>query len=352
MRRCVALLVFALAAAPPALAGVPEDVHRAVWAVHLAEEAYARDREALPDLDGAIAVFGRAIDGAGLDREALTVAHYWRAMAYVAVNRSRVERGMAPDEPLARGALADLERVVAGGVDARTWQVGVANAMYLSGSVANSYLGDVERAYRHWNDCARLAHAGCLSIMADARVGGAPGIAADLNESIDLHRRVFATGTAYQCAAAFSAARLAEIAHFGRLRPDGLDALEWLARAYPLLDELAKRSGNADTCSYSRFEVTEYLLRLERGEKREALLRSAGERTKGWNFLAIDYFRGEMSWESFEDLLRGRGEERCHLDFLGWWHASIHKREAQARAHRAHIDKHCELERALTTLRR
>lgn len=340
-----------------ALADVDTDLRAAVLAISEAEEASGRDPKAPLKVDQPIAVLTRLIEDRATPAGAAAVALHWRARAYSALNFARQARGEKVDPGLARRNLQDYDAVIARGMEPRGWGVSIGNSIYSAGSVAYNHLDDKALAYRYWERCAALDHAGCLNIMAGARLTGAGGMAVDLGQSIALNRTVYDTGTRFRCAGAFSALMIAQIIHFAGMGPQPVDDIEWLGRAYPLLAELQRAQGNDNPCDRAVFEINDYLMRLARGERKPELLRAAAARTAGNDFAPVArHLLGEENREAFDRHLRGLvlRHNACTAHFIGAWSASLERDAARAARHVETMVRlgGCETDLALLRLRK
>ena len=356
--RWAACLVL-VAAWGSASADVFTDLRDSVHGVFQAVVAQSAGRNADVDLEREVAALTRIIDTGGLNGAGLSVAHFWRAQAQTSMNWSRMRRGMPVDKEAARTSLADLDRTIEQGVDIPDWHVSHAEALYMAGTVARNHIEDSKLAYGYWEKCAALRHAGCLNIMASARLTGAGGVAVDLAESIRLNEEVYQTGTDFRCAGAHSALVIAQILHFTGAQGRAVDDLGWLKRANDLLDEMARDGTSDDLCGRSMFEVTQYLFVLARGEDRKALLVPAVPRKAGNAYKPlVDYLLGALSPQAFRDALAAVSIKHvaCRMNFAAAWHASLRNDAALAERHRAALKQfgadHCAIESALLTLRR
>lgn len=202
-------------------------------------------------------------------------AHYYRALAWSGINASYHSDGKKTDEPLARQTLAELDKVIAAGIEYPPLGATVSNALYTAGIVAKNYLRADALGYAYWRKCAALEHAGCMNIMADAMLTGKGNQKVDFRQAIEYHLKVFNTGTQYRCAGAYSARSIAGIQYFtGTPAPQG-DELTWLKKAYELLDQLKSRDWDVRVCGKSDMLIDEFLYRLARGDRQEKLLDEA-----------------------------------------------------------------------------
>jgi hypothetical protein len=350
---CLALVAVCRVAAADAISDMRDSVH----SVYQAMLAQSSGRRGDIDLGRELATLTRVIDTGGLNSVGQSVAHYWRGQAQVIMSWSRIRRGQPVDRVAARTSLADFDRVIAEDVDIPDWHVSRVEAMYLAGTVARNHVDDTRLAYEYWEKCAAHRHAGCLNIMASARLTGAGGIAVNLAESIRLNEEVYQTGTEFRCAGAYSALVIAQILHFTGAKGQAVDDLAWLRRGNGLLDEIAREGNSDDLCGRSMFETTEYLFLLARGEDRKEVLAAAGMRKAGNAYkLLVDYLLGAMSPQAFRDALPGVSVRHvaCRMNFLAAWHATLQKEAALAERHRAALGQwgadQCAIETALLNL--
>lgn len=357
MARVLALAL--LVALPAAAADIATELRESAQGVLRAEELINTERLSGVSLEREIATLTRLVDSGGLNPLGLAIASMWRGRAYANANWLRMKQGSLPDRAAAQASLADFERVVGTGRDVPEWQVEIANALYLAGVVARNHLEDDRAAYAYWQRCAGHRHAGCLNVMASARLTGAAGVPVDLEASLELHRRVYDTGTDFHCAGAFSALAIAETMYFAGLKSQAVSEYAWLGRAYALLDQLERRMKGDSQCDRARFEITEYLMRLGRGEAKPELLRSAASRT-GENYLkpVAEYLLREETRPALEAYLRGVKLKHvaCYANFLAYWHADIRKEAARSDAHLKAMaalgGDHCRIQLALVQLKK
>ena len=355
LRWIASLLLVALS--QPAAADVFTDLRDSVHGVFQAIVAHSAGQNADAALQREAAALTRIIETGGLNGAGLSVAHFWRGQAQVTMNWSRIRRGMPVDKEAARTSLADFDRAIDHGVDIPDWHVSHTEALYLAGTVARNHVEDTKRAYEYWEKCAALRHAGCLNIMASARLTGAGGVEVNLDESIRLNEEVYQSGTDFRCAGAQSALVIAQIVHFTGAQGRAVDALGWLRRASELLDELARDGTSDDLCGRSVFEVTEYLMRLSAGEDRKEVLTPATPRKAGNTYKPlVDYLLGSISSQAFREAVAAvrLRHVACRMNFAAAWHASLRNDAALAERHRAALGDfgpdHCAIETALLKL--
>jgi hypothetical protein len=342
-----------------AAADVASDIRNSANAILRAEKQFDSKDYASINLRAEIDLLTKALDAGVLNPVGRAIAYYWRGNAYMLLNWVRLKTEKPADTTLARNALADFDQVLAHGVDIPDWRVSVADTAYSAGLVARNHLDSAEDAYRYWQRCADQGHAGCLNIMASARLTGAGQVQVDLNQSLELNKRVYDTGTDYQCAGAFSALAIAHILYFGRVDQVTVDALEWMRRAYLLLDELAERRKEKNPCERSRFEVHEYLLRLGRGEERPQLLRTALERAEvNEQKILATYLLGTTNEAAFREAAAKNTDKNvsCDMYFIAFWHADVRKDAARSQEYLRLMSTlgadYCRIELALAGLRK
>jgi hypothetical protein len=352
------VLLLALALPSRVAADVGTDLRDSAQGVMRADDLFRRERWSEINVDKEVATLTRLIDSGALNPAGMSVAYYWRARAYTALNWVRMKRAAQADATLARNSLADFDKVIAHGIDVSGWGVSVADAMYGAGGVARNHLEDYGRAYGYWQKCAALNHAGCLNIMASARLTGAGGVLVNLEQSLELNKRVYETGTDYRCAGAYSALAIAHILHFAGMQATVVDQFEWMRRAYLLLDELEQADKTDNPCDRSKFEIADYLMRLGRGEKKPELLRAAANRSAGNQLKPLaEYMLGNSSRQSFQDSLSTIALKHvlCDAHFLASWYADIQEDAAGVAAHRKAMadlgGDHCQIELALVRLK-
>lgn len=287
-----------------------------------------------------IDVLTRAINAREGDAQAMLLLHFYRGKARLTLNSLGQMLGMPVDRQMAEAAMADFDVVNnTSGTDDMT--LGLRReALYYTGQILLSQLKQSERAYSYFAKCADLKQAGCLNVMAWAKVSGEGGVQPNLKEAVALHMEVYKTGTDYMCAGAFSARSLARIVHFTGVRPDENDEYAWIRRSYRLLDQVKISSKGNEPCgSVAAYQIDEYLMRLEGGEKRPSLLTSIlsdGTRLSDAERTTIRYVMGDADDREFRKLADGKkGVARCEYAFLGLWKSAISKQVDGVRSYKA-----------------
>jgi len=291
----------------------------------------AGDDAAADGLPREIDTLSLVIDEDRLSPGATALAYYYRGLARKLQAERHRELGGADDRAWARATLADFDAALGLGPEAAI----AASAEYLAGGVAYNALHDNATAYGYWERCAALDHVACLGIVADAKLTGADGKPVDPPRALTLHRKIFDTGIAFNCAGAYSALAIAEITHFTQATPAPAEALAWMERADALLDALAARfNNNQSLCDRGAFELTEFLLRLSAGERRNGLLSAAGEHAGTPQTKAMaEYFSGAIDDGALAQALAKTDEPaRCEAHFLALWYLELTKETARAEA--------------------
>jgi len=329
--------LFALACLLPlaAQAAPIDELNASIIAIRKVDRESGRDpAENLADLETPIRTLTKLIDEGAFDAKGEAFARYWRGYGTDLVNQMRLRSKREPDRALARETLADFDWVA--GHEREVPAAGVAQALYGAGRVLRNYLGSTDEAYRYWGRCAERDHAGCQNIMAAAKLTGVGKVAVDLPGAVELHRRVYDTGTGYNCAGSYSALAIGEIVYFGGLRGVTVTDLDWVGRARDLVAQVVKERGLADFCGSTIFAVTEYLMRLDRGESRPELLRIELKPDATDEKATLDYLSGRIGEPAFRDLA-GREADKdsaCRMYFTAYWHAEIRKNRPLAQEYR------------------
>ena len=204
------------------------------------------------------------------------VAHYYRAVAVHLINSVHEEEGEAVDVAGARTARADLDKIIkADTVVTYVPEISQSNAEYWAGSIARNQLHDEPLAYSYWEKCAASQHAGCINIVAAARITGDGGERVDANEALVMHAGVYETGIRFRCAGAMSAMNIAGINYFMGVRRPGDDELEWTKKADTLLDKLEETENSRNVCDRAGVEVDEFLFQLSQRNRDDNILQDA-----------------------------------------------------------------------------
>ena len=359
MQRAFFLAVFLLWLPVTSFAAPADDVRASMYAVARAQEAYDGGSSKDPGLTEEIVKLTRLLNGSELDDNNQATARYYRARAWMLINHLRQRNRQQADAGLARSALADFDWVIARGRDVGPMRVTVANAGYLAGLASQAFLDSPREAYAYWGKCAQRDHAGCMYLIAAAKVTGEGGMAVDLPGALELHKKVYDTGTAFICAGAYSALAAAQIIYFSGATQLTVGDLDWLKRGDLLLEELVKERKWANPCTRARFMMTEYLMRLDRGEDRRGLLESAAKIAEGPEEKATaGFLLGRVSEAEFLDAARKAGdlETACDMHFDAYWHAEIRKEGGRAERHYDALStlappNGCAMERALVKLK-
>lgn len=282
------------------------------------------------------------IDKGGLTAEQIAAAKYHRAAAWAHINSLNYQDGKKIDQPLARQTLAELDKWIAAGIEYPPLGATIREALYMAGSVAKVQLRSDAVGYSYWQKCAALDHAGCMNIMANARITGVGNQKVDFREAIEFHVKVFNTGIQYRCAGALSAQSIAAIAYFtGTTAPQG-DELTWLQKSYALLDQLKSRDGDTKVCGRSDMMIDEFLYRLARGDRNENLLDEASallEPNSNTSQAIIGFFSGQITPNGFSAAVAHAKTEpaKCTAYFDALWYEELTKRHDLARQYYKNI---------------
>lgn len=330
--------------------GTPYDLPSAVNSVQWLERKIGRTPDDIRDLKLDVGILSSVLMQPNPDRSDAVVAHFYRAQAVNLINSIHMRAGEAMDLAASRRALQDLEAMIANGRSSYVPAVTVANAQYYAGQIAWNQLHDQPGAYTYWEKCAQSGHAGCINAMAAAKVTGAGGQKVDIDEALKLHTTVFATGTKYHCAGAFSALRIAEINYFTGVRRPGDDELDWVKKSYGLLDKLESVEGDKNPCKRSEVELEDFLFRLSRGERNVELLGDATGRedeNSADTKAVIQLILGATDATAFEAAVQSDKWEgaRCSAYFDAMWYEKIMNNDALARHYHQRLEEigklHC-----------
>lgn len=135
---------------------------------------------------------------------------------------------------------------------------------------------------------------------------GENGNPVNFTRALNLHNRVFDTGTKFLCAGAFSARNIVSIVYFTGTRRPGDDELLWIRRSQDLADQIEAHSKEKNRCDGADVRVQEFLYRLSRGERR---------------------ISGSIDDDEFEVAVQaGKSvRARCGGYFEGMWFAELEK---------------------------
>jgi hypothetical protein len=333
-----------------------EDLRRSIGAIARGEAALNAGGLDTASVEEAVRTLTRLLDDPAMKGEvAQAVARFWRGRGTHSLNKFRLDKKQAPDAALATQTLADYDSVIAFGRDVPQAGVTIGNALYGAGSILRNMLDSVPQAYGYWERCAKLEHAGCLNIMASAKLTGAGGVKVDLPGSIALHKVVYDTGTDYNCAGIFSAVAIAEVLYFGAVKDVTVSDLDWLQRAQALVKQLEKERNSPYPCGHV-LAVTEYLMRLDRGDDQPRLLATEGVK-EAEVIATYNYVAGRMPEREFRALASKEKTKdgACRMFFAAYWLAEIRSDKALAVEYRRSMTglggDHCGNELALAKLK-
>lgn len=288
-----------------------------------------------------IAVLTRAIDGGGVEKDALRTLHYYRGVARQSLNAENLERDLPVDRQVAEGAVSDFRTVLAGLAEDPEKLKFRSNVLYRLGQVTSMQLKDDVQAYRYFRECSDMKHAACQNVMAEAMLTGDDGVEQDIKGALALHKAVYETGLTYTCAGSFSARTIAMIVHFTGERLDDRTGLDWLRRSSSLADQVRSLSDGVDVCSGDYRRVEEYLMRLDAGDRQESLIADFRKPNDVLQSDAAKYLLGDMDEKTYLSGLKSIKDTgaKCSYAFLGVWKSSAQGNKDAAREYRAIMEE-------------
>jgi len=314
--------------------GPPTDLLSAVNDIQRLEGKTDRSQDDIQELKGDVQIFGSLLRGRNLNRDDAVVVHFYKAEAFRLINSIHYQDGEPVEPAAAREAISDFDAVITSNVNTYVPAVNVSNAEYYAGVVARDHLQSFSLTYKYWERCAWQGHAGCLNVMAHARLTGDGGQKVDINEALDLHRLVFNTGVRFRCAGASSALNIAEIVYFTGVHRAGDDELEWVNKSYGLMDRL-QLAESKDACNRAHAQVEEFLFQLSRGKRKPNILQDAAQRLNGESptLALIQMFSGSIDKTEFNTTIQSTksGRDRCTAYFDAMWYSQLMKETAAAR---------------------
>ena len=320
------------------------DISSAIHEVQWLEQKTPLQKEDIEKLKNDIQIFSTTLKSPALNHADIMTAHYFRARAVGLIYWIQHREGNPVDVAAGRQAVQDLNWVIAHESRTYVYEISVANAQYLAGGIERNMLHDEPKAYGYWTKCALSGHAGCLNVMAEARVTGAGGQKVDINEALNMHTAIFETGVQYTCAGASSAGDIAEIIHFMGIRRPGDDELEWMNKSYGLMDKVESARDSKDVCGRADAEVEEFLFRLDRGEREVNILGDAISRVdeeSAGTKAVVQFLLGAIDEKQFESTVQTVKSEgaRCGAYFDAMWYAEIMKDDARARHYHQRMEE-------------
>jgi hypothetical protein len=276
-----------------------------------------------------IGVLNTVLGNGSLNSADIPVVYYYRGQALRLMNGVREPDGEQIDLPTAQGALADYDKVIAGDSNGDLREVTVANAQYWAGFVARDYLHSHAKAYSYWEKCAELSHAGCLHLMASARLTGRGGQKVDIKGRAAIKFLGFQrVGIRGECAAPWSAQSIAKIVRFTGIRLPGDDELAWINRSYGLTGQLESITTDANVCNRADAEIEEFLYRLESGQRKNSILKDAENRISENSTVTQAVIRllsrasDEKAFQGSVDASKSK-DGRCSAYFYALWYSEI-----------------------------
>ena len=313
------------------------DLATAVQDVQRVQRKSERKKDEIPHLKQDVRLLSATLEAKKTDASDAVVARYYRAVALALINSVHEYEGEPMDVAGARMARADLDKIIkADQLFTYVPEVSRTNAEYWAGSIARNQLHDEPAAYSYWEKCAAKGHAGCINIMAAARITGDGGQRVNANEALTLHTSVYNTGTNFYCAGALSAMNIAAINYFMGVRRPGDDELEWTKKADRLLDTLEASGNSRNVCDRAGIQVDEFLFQLSQGHRDDNLLQDAISRAdddSGTTKPLVQFISGAIDETAFDtavSAIKSR-EDRCSAYFDAMWYADLRGEGAMAR---------------------
>jgi TM2 domain-containing membrane protein YozV len=319
------------------------DFPTAVQDVQRVQRKSEPGKDEIPNLKQDVRLLSAALNGRKVDASDAMVAHYYRAVALSMINMVHERSGEPMDVSGAHTARADLDKII-GAPQILTYapEVNRTNAEFWAGLVARNQLHDEPAAYSYWEKCASEGHAGCVNIIASARITGNGGQKVDLNEALALNTSVYNTGIRFQCAGALSAVGIAEINYFTGVSRPGDDLLEWTRKADGLLDQVEALESNRNVCQRAEIEVEEFLFQLTQGHRDDNILQDALSRLDE-NSVAtkaeIQFISGALDEAGFSSVVNSikSQDEQCSAYFDAMWYSELRGEGAMARRFDQHL---------------
>ena len=319
------------------------DFATAVQDVQRVQRKTERRKDEVANLKQDVSMLSATLGGKKSDAADAMVAHYYRAVALSMINTVHENEGEAMDLPGAHTARADLDKIIdAGTLLTYVPEVSRSNAEYWAGSITRNQLHDEPAAYSYWEKCASNAHAGCMHILAAARITGDGGQKVDVNEALALHTSVYDTGVKFRCVGAQSAMSIAEINYFLGVRRPGDDELEWSKKADGLLDKVEANGNGRNVCQRAGIEVREFLFQLSRGHRDDNILQDALSRLDDESVntkAVIQFISGAIDENGFNAAVSSSKYEgsRCSAYFDVMWYSELRGEAAMARRFDQHL---------------
>lgn len=344
MRPTVFLLILMFLSTPLARAQDSVELRKLVDGVNRARNEAGTDHaHTMTELNELAQQISALIAKDTLTPKEKAAAYFFRGYARAYITNLQYLEGKKTDELLIRQALSDLDQVIADGIEYPQLGARISEALYAAGSVAATDRS-FSRAYAYWEKCAALDHAGCLNIMANARLTGQGNQKVDFRAAIDYHLKVFNTRTRYHCAGAYSAQNIAAIAYFtGTAAPQG-DELNWIDKAVDLVSQLMAGNSKGDGCELAGILIDEFLYRLARGDRQDALLDEASAKptldANGTNAL-VGLLSGRLTQTGFSSAMALAKTDllKCSGYFRAMWYAELTKRQDLAQNYYQQIQR-------------
>jgi hypothetical protein len=178
-----------------------------------------------------------------------------RAYGLIRVNEYKLEYEMTPDTEKAAMALADLDFVL------QVNNVRIdSNIGFYAGYVALNHLDYAPLAFRYWEKCATMGHAGCINILAEEYFVGSK-ITADFEASVKWHEKSFLTGARYNCAVFHSLNSLITLSFFFPDASKEHTWLDWVGKRPELSEQFKQNSKGKSDCMSDDVYVLDFIFK-------------------------------------------------------------------------------------------
>jgi hypothetical protein len=270
-----------------------------------------------------------ALSRRGLDNRSLIILHNARITARYYISSFNHNRGQAYDLSEAQDVVAEIDQLVVlmDQDGAANWTIIKSNALYFAALIERNALSNFPAAYRYFESCADLGHAGCVNNMAVAYMTGEDAHEIDLNKALEYHKRVSTSATEYGCAAVYSTMSIVMLMELDGVKSPGERADDWLSTAYHFLDELDEKYPRLNRCGREFVLFDDYLIHLRRGEARPTLLDDVGRVSDAsYVRVIVEFLRGTMSNDDYRTKISADNVSptlKCRLVFYGLWSAEI-----------------------------
>jgi hypothetical protein len=205
-----------------------------------------------------------------LTEESVFLIREYTGKSVYLINLKRYLNGIQVDVNQVERVKADLDYVISKSSNPK-------ELMFTAGHNALHMLQTSPLAYKYWEKCASLGHAGCMNIMAQHRFTGENGLPVNISASIGWHQKVFKTQIQYNCAGIYSSNTLMQIAYHFEHSDTGNTWKNWQIKRNLLLKQLkeTERFEQESYCSLINLLVTDFVLSRGAGMEEHNILDNA-----------------------------------------------------------------------------